>query len=150
MKLAVKAVFTIPAIYAVLAAALVKLFRLQLPENIFSMVSFVADASIPCVMVILGMQLAQIKVKSLQWEYISFATVMKLVVAPLFAFGLTQLFTLDPLLQKVLILTAAMPTASAATIFAVQFNAEAKLVSGTTFITTLVSIITITVLISIL
>ncbi|MCM3759537.1 AEC family transporter [Alkalihalobacillus oceani] len=150
MKLAVKAVFTIPAIYAVFAAALVKLFHLQLPENIFSMVSFVADASIPCVMVILGMQLAQIKVKSLQWEYISFATVMKLVVAPLFAFGLTQLFTMDPLLQKVLILTAAMPTASAATIFAVQFNAEAKLVSGTTFITTLVSILTITVLISIL
>lgn len=150
VKLAFKAVFKIPMIYAVILATTLKGLNIQLPENIFTMISFIGDASIPCVMVILGMQLAQIQVKHFQWEYIGVASVIRLFAAPLIAFGITQLFVTDPLLQKVLILIAALPTASSATIFAVQFDSEPELVSGTTLVTTVISLVTVAVLISIM
>ncbi len=150
VKLALKAIFSLPMIYAVMLAALLKMFNLSLPENMFTMISFIANASIPCVMVTLGMQLSQIRLKQIQFEYISVATVIRLFIAPLFAFVLTQFFITDPLMEKVLILIAALPTATAATIFAVQFDSEPELVSGATLFTTLISLVTIAVLIAIM
>lgn len=150
VKQAFKSVFKIPMIYAVIIATTLKWLNIQLPENIFTMISFIGDASIPCVMVTLGMQLAQIQIKKFKWEYIGAASIIRLFIAPLIAFGITQLFGTEPLLQKVLILIAALPTASAATIFAVQFDSEPELVSGTTLVTTLISLVSVAALISIM
>lgn len=150
VQLALKAIFKMPMIYAVLLALLFQFAPISFPENIFSIISFVADASIPCVMVTLGMQLAQIRLNNINWEFISAATVIRLFIAPLAAFFLVSLFIYDPLMKKVLILLAALPTASAATIFAVQFDTKPELVSSATFISTIVSIVTITFLIAIL
>jgi malate permease and related proteins len=57
---------------------------------------------------------------------------------------------LDLLLEKVLIVSAAMPSAATTTMYALQFDAEPELVSSITFITTLVSIGTITPLLYLL
>ncbi|NEU30034.1 AEC family transporter [bacterium LRH843] len=150
IKHAFQAVFKLPMIYAVIFALLLKGLNVQLPENIFTMISFIGDAGIPCVMVILGMQLAQIEVRNFKWELLSFATIVRLFIAPIIAFGITQILTIDPLLQKVLIVIAALPTASSATIFAIQFDSDAELVSGATLLTTIISFITVAALISIM
>ena len=57
---------------------------------------------------------------------------------------------MDPLLEKVLILTAAMPSAANTVIYAVQYDTEADLVSSITLITTVISIFSITALLVIL
>jgi len=50
---------------------------------------------------------------------------------------------INDLLKAVMIVQSAMPAAANTTMFALQFGTEPDLVSFTTFITTLISIVTI-------
>ena len=58
-------------------------------------------------------------------------------------FLITGLFDLDPLVRKIIILQASMPTAFSAIIFAKQFNRDANYVAAGTLATSIVSILTI-------
>lgn len=148
MKLAIKSVLRMPATYAVIFALLFNLTNITVPENIFSSFQLIADAAIPGVMIVLGMQLAEISVRKMEWGKISYAIVLRLFISPLIAFGLVQILPINELLGNVLIVSSAMPSAATTTMYAVQFETEPELVSGVTFVTTIISIITITGLLS--
>jgi predicted permease len=150
IRLAVRSVLQMPNTYATILALGINLLDIRLSVSIISAVDLVAEAAIPLVMIILGMQLAEISVKSLQWSKISYGVVMRLLISPIIAVALLQFIELDPLLQKVLILLAAMPSAATANMYAVQFNAEPKYVSSVTLFSTLFSIVTITALLMML
>ena len=150
VKFALKAVLEMPPTYAVLIALGLNLADIQVPENILSAVDLLAPATVPLIMVILGMQLAEIKPTAMRWGPISFGVLLRLVISPLLAFGISLLIPMDPILQKVLILGAAMPSAATTVMYAVQYDTEADLVSSITLITTLLSVFTITVLLIIL
>jgi len=146
VKTAVKAVLTMPATYAVIVAIFFKMINLKVPENLFSAIDIVAEATIPTVMIILGMQLAKIEWGSFEWGKIYYASFVRLIVSPLIAWLLVLIIPMDPLLAKVLIVTAAMPSAATTVMYAVEFDAEPRLVSSVTLITTLLSIVTVTIL----
>ncbi|MCD8510774.1 MAG: AEC family transporter [Bacillus sp. (in: Bacteria)] len=146
VRMALKAVLTMPATYAVIIAIILKLVNVQVPDNLFSVIDIVAEAAIPTVMVILGMQLAKIHWGKFEWGKITYATTIRLIVSPLIAWFLVLMMPLDPLLGKVLILTAAMPSAATVVMYAIEFDMKPRLVSGVTLITTLLSIVTITIL----
>jgi predicted permease len=143
---ALETVLKMPATYAVLIALALQGLDIEMPSNIFSAIDLVAEATIPIVMIVLGMQLAEIKLRQFQWGKIWYGVAVRMVASPLIAFGLIQFIPMEPLLQKVLIVSAAMPSAATTTMYAVQFDAEPDLVSSITLITTLVSIFTITIL----
>lgn len=147
---ALKAVFKMPATYAVIAALAMNFFHIPMPGNLLMTVELISAASIPVVMLILGMQLAEITLENFEWGKIAYGVVMRLFLSPVIAYFITLFLPLDPLLTKVLIVSAAMPTAAMIVIYAVQFNAKPKLVASITFITTLVSIATITILLYLL
>lgn len=150
VKSALKAVFEMPSTYAIILALLVKAADFQVPANIMSAVELLGPATIPLVMVILGMQLAVINLSKLEWEKISFGVVSRLLISPAIAFVIVFLIPMDPLLAKVLVLTAAMPSAANTVIYAVQYDTEPDLVSSITLITTLISIFTVTVMLILL
>lgn len=143
---ALKAVFQMPATYAVIVALIMKYMNLSVPSNIFMTIDIISEATIPTVMIILGMQLAQIKWGGFEWGKITYGVIIRLMVSPVIAYAVTLFMPLDPLLAKVLIVSAAMPSAATIVMYAVQFNSKPKLVSSITLITTLLSIITLTVL----
>ena len=143
-KIALKAVFEMPSTYAVIIAILLKLTNIEIPGNIMSAIDLLAPVTIPLVMVILGMQLAEINLSKMQWEKISVAVLIRLFLSPVVALGIAVLLPMDPILEKVLILIAAMPSAANTVIFAVQYDTEPDLVSSITLITTLLSIFTVT------
>ncbi len=145
-----KKILELPMIYAVAVVLIFKGFGIQMPDNLFSVINLLASAAIPMVMVILGMQLAMISVKSFEWGSISYITAMRLLLSPILAYFLTLLFPFDPLLAKVLILSLSMPSAVVVTMYAIQFDAKPSLVSSATFINTLLSIVTITILLMLL
>ncbi|WP_100374126.1 AEC family transporter [Bacillus sp. FJAT-45037] len=150
IKVAIKSVLAMPATYAVIVALLLKPLNWEIPNNLFLTVDIIAEATVPTVMVILGMQLAHIKWDNFSWGHITYGVVVRLILSPIIAFIIVSLLPIDPLLAKVLIVSAAMPSAATIVIYAVQFNSEPKLVSSITLITTLVSILTITLLLAIL
>lgn len=150
VKYALKAVLEMPPTWAVILALIFNLGNITVPGNILSVVELVGEATIPVVMVILGMQLAEIKLKSMEWDKISFGVITRLLISPILALGICLILPIDPLLQKVLILSAAMPSAATTVLYAVQYDTEPDLVSSITLITTLVSVITITALLILL
>lgn len=150
VRYALKSVFQMPATYAVILALPLNVWEITLPKNALSIIDLLAAATIPLVMVILGMQLAEIKLNKIEWGKISFGVITRLFISPVLAFAIILFIPLDPLLQKVLILTSAMPSAATTVMYALEFDTEPDLVSGITLITTLISILTITGLLIIL
>ncbi|WP_134705063.1 AEC family transporter [Ammoniphilus sp. YIM 78166] len=148
--IAIKTVLKMPTNYAVILAVFLHELHIQIPENFFQAIDLVANAAIPLVMIILGMQLANVSTKVIEWKGISVATGIRLVASPVLAYFICLLFPLDPILQKVLIILAAMPSAATTTMYAVQFNAKPQFVSCSTLITTLLSFVTLTCLLNLL
>ena len=146
--MAVKSVLAMPPTYAVLLALAMKGFNWEVPPNIFSAIDLVAAATIPTVMLILGMQLAEIRLEHFKWGKIAFGVFVRMIASPAIAFILIILIPMDPLLEKVLIVSAAMPSAATTTMYALQFDTEPEMVSSITFITTLVSVFTVTILLA--
>lgn len=150
VKTALKAVLEMPPTYAVLLAILLKIGEIQVPDNIMSAVELLGPATVPLVMVILGMQLAEISLAKLDWEKVTFGVILRLLISPAIAVGIVFLIPMDPILAKVLILVAAMPSAANTVMYAVQYDTEPELVSSITLITTLLSVFTVTLVLVLL
>lgn len=143
LQQSIQRVIRMPLIYAAVLGIVLQLFAVTVPKPVMEGISLVADASIPTVMLVLGMQLAAISRKRVAYRYVSAVTVIRMVASPLIAAGILYFMPVSDLLKAVIILQSAMPAAANTTMFALQFGTEPDLVSFTTFITTLISIITI-------
>lgn len=150
VKIAIRSVFGMPITYAAILALTMQLFKLSFPQNFLSAIDLLSAAAIPVVMLVLGMQLAEIKLKGVEWDKVYFGIIARLFLSPILAFLLILVIPMEPLLQKVLIVSAAMPSAATTTIYALQFDTKPELVASITFVTTLLSIFTITLLLVIL
>ncbi|WP_173915569.1 AEC family transporter [Halobacillus sp. Marseille-Q1614] len=149
-RLAIQTVLKMPPTYAVILALIAKFTSIPVSNNVLSSIGLVGQAAIPVVMILLGMQLANITIKQLDWSKVTYASILRLVVSPFIAWGLTLLLPMNDLMASVLIIAAAMPSAATTTMYAVQFDAKPDLVSSITLITTLLSVITIPIALNIL
>jgi len=138
-------VIRMPLMYAAFLGIGLQLVSVPVPSAVMEAVSLVADASIPTVMLVLGMQLAAISRKRVAYRYVSAVSIIRMVASPLIAVGILYFMPVNDLLKAVVIVQASMPAAANTTMLALQFGTEPDLVSFTTFITTLISIITIPV-----
>lgn len=143
-------VIKMPVIHALVAALLWRYFSLPMPDNIFKAVDMVADSSIIVIMLVLGMQMAEIKVQSNEWGKISLASVIRLLVSPLIALAFIKAVPVEPLLGKVMVIEAAMPPAVITTMYALQFDSQPNLVASINFIATLISMVTLSILLILL
>ncbi|MBN9655107.1 AEC family transporter [Halobacillus litoralis] len=148
LKMALLSVLKMPPTYAVLVALPMNLGGVPVPENLMNSIDLLAAATVPMVMVVLGMQLAGIPLRNLEWPKVSYATTLRLIGSPLIAFVLTLVLPMSDMMAAVLIVSAAMPSAATTTIYAVQFNSKPDLVSSITLVTTLFSIVTIPILLN--
>ncbi|EDL64235.1 hypothetical protein BSG1_00110 [Bacillus sp. SG-1] len=136
-------IIKMPVLYGSVAGLLFQVGSVPLPDFLYNGINLIASATIPTIMLVLGMQLANISKKNVQMKELSAVLVMRFVASPLIAYGITVLLSLDILLSSVLIVLAAMPTAANTTMFAVQFDTEPDLVSFSTLVTTSVSIVSV-------
>ncbi len=145
---ALSRVLRMPVIYAVLAAGIFQLFRLQLPDPVSTAVGMVARAAIPMMLLMLGMQLhsAGFKITHL----VGLGTLTRLVLIPGAAFLVNGLIGLSgPALQAGM-LEAAMPSGVMASMFAAEYDIEPEFAANMVLLTTLFSPLTLTILISFL
>ena len=139
-------VIRMPLMYAAFLGIGLQLVSVPIPTAVMEAVSLIADASIPTVMLVLGMQLAAISRKRVAYRYVSAVSIIRMVASPLIAVGILHFMPVNDLLKAVVIVQASMPAAANTTMLALQFGTEPDLVSFTTFFTTLISIITIPVI----
>ncbi|EGP6956905.1 AEC family transporter [Listeria monocytogenes] len=143
MKTVMKRVVRMPIAYGALLGLALQLLHVSLPSALMTCVKLVGDAAIPTIMIVLGMQLAVISFRRIELTKVGIALVLKLLIAPIIAFGLTLILPVDEMTKQIMILVAAMPTAANTTLMAVQFDTKPDLVSSATFISTVLSIITL-------
>lgn len=150
MNETMKKVLRVPVMYGALLGALFHFFQIPIGETMLTAIKLVGDAAIPTVMLVLGMQLATISTRNLQIGSLSFALTLKLIVAPLVAWGLTMILPVDDLLKQIMILLAGMPAAANTTMYALQYDTEPQFVSTATFFSTLASLITLPIILSLI
>lgn len=150
VKGALLSVLKMPMIWGSIVGLLWRYLNLPLPENLYDAISLVADAAVPTIMLTLGMQLAELKLRNLQRVKISLAIIVRLIISPIIAWAIAYGLAVEPLLGKVMIVQAAMPAAVITTMYAMQYDSEPDLVSSITLISTLLSVVTLSVLLTIL
>lgn len=143
LKQSLQRVIRMPVLHGAVLGVLLQLLNVTIPPAFMDAISLVADASIPTVMIVLGMQLAVIATKRVAYKYVNAVTVIRMIISPLLAAFIVSFIPANDLLKDVMILLAAMPAAANTTMFAIQFGTEPDLVSFTTLITTLLSLVTI-------
>lgn len=134
-----------PLLWAGLAGFLVNLCGLTLPETVTKAVQLAGQGAVPVMLLVLGMQLARVSLNEHKGG-IAAALLLKLVLAPLVAVGLAALLGMRGLVRQVGILEASMPSAVTATILATEFDTVPRFVAGVVFLSTLLSLISLTLL----
>ncbi len=146
---AVKGLVKFPAIYALALGVLFLQFKWQLPSGLDRTVTLLSNAAIPCMLVLLGMQLVNLKLDGRILPLIVTGSI-RLLIAPLLAIGLTCLFGMSGPSYQAVVLEAAMPAAVMTTILATEFEAESTFVTTAVMVTTLLSPLTLTPLLAFL
>lgn len=134
-----------PGLVGVFIGLAMFLLNIQLPEVIAQPIEMVGDATTPLTMFVIGGQLAELKLKEIAGDWKVYGVIfMRLMIIPLIALGVVKLcmgeFTL---LEKVIVISFAMPAAAASAIFSQQYKGEEVFATKSVLMTTVCSIITI-------
>jgi predicted permease len=140
-------IFKIPMIYAIVAAFTVKAANFALPEIIIKPVNMAANAAIPVMLLLLGVQLASASLGG-HVRLVSLAVVVRLVGGAIVGLVLATLMGLTGITRQVCVVEHSTPTAVMTSILAMEFGTEPEFVTGVIFASTLASIATMTLLVA--
>ena len=140
---AIKGLLRLPSIYALILGIVMVRLNLTLPATLDRTVNLLADASIPSMLVLLGLQFVNLKLDG-QLRPLALVSAMRLLVAPLLAIGLSRLFGLTGPVYQATVLEAGMPTAVLTTVLATEYDCQPSFVTTVVFVTTLLSPLTLT------
>ena len=157
---AVKTVFKLPLVYAVVLAALTRWLGVVPPTGSTAMATLklVGDSSIPLMLVLVGIQLAGANYGA-ALSRVGTANVLKLLVAPAIGLGVALALDFgDPTVARVFVLECATPAAITSLILLIEFSGDRsaggvtapEYVSAAVLTTTLVSVPVLTLLIALL
>ena len=139
----------IPIFHAVVVAFLWKWLNWPMPSFVLRPLELLGQAAVPLMMVLLGMQLYRTKITA-GFGFVSLASCIRLVVAPLLAWVLTGMLGMDGLVRQVVVLQTSTPAAVLPLLYSVRFNTRPDLVASAIFVSTLFSAATLTVLLYLL
>ena len=107
------------------------------------------DASIPLMLVILGLQIADVRAwPRNRMALICLAVFLQILMTPVVALLVAHWMGLTGLARQAAVLQASMPAAVVTTVLAVEYELDTTLISGTVMLTTLLSPLTLTPLIA--
>ena len=139
---AVGNLFKIPTVYALILALLIINTGWKIPLPIERTTKILADASIPALMVILGIQFHSVRLQK-NFLPLALASGMRLLVSPLIILGLTAWICLQGVARQAAVLESAMPAAVLNIVLATQFDTEPAFVTAVVTTTTVLSAFTL-------
>lgn len=136
---------TIPIFHALLLALVVKAAGFTVPIFLMRPLELMGQGAIPLMLILLGMQLARTEF-SATIGFMSLSALLRLVIAPLVAWGLSSLLGLGRTTAAIVILQTSTPSAILPLLYSLRFGTRPDLVAGAIGFTTLLSAITLTVI----
>ena len=135
-----------PPLLAVIFGVLANMAHVQLGPVINSTLNYLSGAAIPLIMISLGLSLEFKGIKE-YFDAAAFVSALKLVIAPMIAMFLVGLVGLSGLDRTVTIVEAGMPSAMLSLVLAITYDLDVKATAACIFLSTALSMISITALI---
>jgi len=133
-----------PGMIASIAAVFMFATHLRLPQLLTDTLKTVGDTTTPLAMIVIGIALSGISVKSVFTEIRLYPyVIIKQLLLPLLAWAILKNVIINPFLLGIVIVIIAMPVATSAVLFANRYENNVTLATKGVFITTLASVVTI-------
>lgn len=149
LSTAIKNSLKIPIFHAVIIALIFNMFHIELPLFLLRPLDLIGQVAVPLMLVILGIQISKT-----QWiiplRFMASACTLRLLIAPVVAWGTCHVLHIDGLYRDILILQTSTPSAVLPLLYALRFNTRPDLVASTIMVTTLLSAASLTVLLYLL
>ena len=143
-----KVLYSTPMLSAYLTMLIVALEIDNIPACISQPLTMIGDITVPAALLIIGSSMSQLPLRALMGNAtVYITTVMRLVVVPVAMYFLCLLIGFDPYVVNINTVVIAMPVATYGTILCLKYNRDTSLMAEVTFITTLLSMITIPLLV---
>jgi predicted permease len=142
-------ILRVPAFYATAAAFLLRGLNIELPPMLLRSAGLLKDASIPSMIILLGLQMSQ-SVSGSRRALVGSGVIIRLLAGPLIGLGLVLVLPLTDLGATAFLLQASMPTAVMTLILAKEYHLDETLMLNLIMVTTLVSPFTLSIIILLL
>jgi len=137
-------IFLNPAVIAVVVGLALLLSRVRLSGQLGSMVELIGRMSTPMCMVILGMRLATIPIRTMFTSPIAYlASGLKLIVFPLFALALCSLLPVERDFMRGVFILSCVPSGNLVLSFAEMLGEGQDAAANTVLLSTILSMATI-------
>ena len=144
-KTALLGLFRVPAVYAVILAALLNRFDVALPLSLARTIDLAANGSIPLMIVLLGLELSRVT-----WSHsmkpVGVSVGLRLIAGPLIGLMLAIPFGLQGEAYQGSVTQTAMPAAVTNMVLATEYGLDTSLVTAMVFLGTILSPLTLTTL----
>jgi predicted permease len=151
--LAIRRLASVPLVYAAILGLALNLAHFTVPEPLSKAIHLLGQASVPVMLVTLGIQLAQTshgRWRGIHRPALATAIAARLLIAPALALLAAVVLGLSGLTRNVVIIQSAMPTAVMTTIIAAEFECDNSFVTIAVLATTIISVLTLTLLLNLL
>jgi predicted permease len=135
-----------PTLYVLATVTLVKIFSVEVPEQILVPLKYMSDGFIGIALIGLGVQLAEIRL-DLKFGDVLFPCCIRLLLSPLLGYLVVLALGIKGVLAQSMVIGVATPTAVNTAILALQYDNEPEYASRIVYFTTLFSPISLSVVI---
>jgi malate permease and related proteins len=137
-----------PGIISVCIGLVLFVFSIKLPYPIFRTLELVGSTTTPLSMIIIGSMLAEIKVKDIFSGFeLYYGCIVRLILIPLAVLVVLKSFGVSDIYLGIPVLISAMPAAANTAVFAEKYDGDSAFASRLTFMTTVLSSVTIPLII---
>lgn len=143
-----KVLYSTPMLAAYLTMLMVAFEIEGVPGFISQPLIMLGNITVPAALLIIGSSMSHLPLRAMLGNTTVYAvTLMRLVILPLIIFGLCTLLGFAPYVVKINTVVVAMPVATYGTILCLRHGKDTTFITEATFITTLLSMITIPLLV---
>ncbi|MGQ9516888.1 MAG: AEC family transporter [Anaerolineae bacterium] len=139
----------LPLLYATALGLTANLAGWHVPEPLVKATDLAGKASVPILLLVLGMQLTRARLGK-DWPTLTLGTAVRLLIGPAVGLALANALHLSGVAWQVAVLQSAMPAAVTSVIITTEFRSAPEYASGMVLTTTLTSILTLTVLMALI
>ena len=142
-----KVLYSTPMLAAYLTMLIVALEIHNIPGFICQSLTMIGNITVPAALLIIGSSMSQLPIRSLLGNTtVYLTTALRLALLPLAVYYLTSLMGFSPMVVNINTVVIAMPVATYGTILCLKYGKDTTLMAEVTFITTLLSMISIPLL----
>lgn len=139
-----KILISSPMVAAYLAILIVTLGIDNIPDVVSQPITMIGNITVPGALLIIGSSMSRLSWRTMLGSRVVYATTaFRLLILPLFLYVIFRVIGFDSLVVNINTLIIAMPVATYGTILCLRYGRDTTLITEITFISTLLSVLTI-------